>query len=67
MQEVNIIHENEKRHPKFNGFGKMLFWSYANLQMLCATIRMGQKKYDRSCYTVHANTFSSNRYSFPCH
>lgn len=26
----------EKRFPKFANFGEYLFWSYANLQMLCA-------------------------------
>ena len=67
MQEVNIIHENEKRYPRFDGFREMLFWSYANLQMLYATISMGKQKYDCSCYTVRANTFSSDRYSFPFH
>lgn len=36
MQEVNIIQENEKRYPTFDGFGEMPFWSYANLQMLCS-------------------------------
>ena len=31
----NVIQENEKRYPRFANFGEYLFWSYANLQMLC--------------------------------
>ena len=37
-EDYNILQENEKRYPRFNGFGEMLFWSHANLQMLCAAI-----------------------------
>ncbi len=37
-----------KRYPKFANFGEYLFWSYANLQMLCAALNMGKAKYDRS-------------------
>lgn len=27
-----------KRYPKFVNFGEYLFWSYANLQLLCAAL-----------------------------
>ena len=37
--------KSEKRFPKFANFGEYLFWSYANLQMLCATLNMGKTKY----------------------
>ena len=25
-ENYNILQENEKRYPRFNGFGEMLFW-----------------------------------------
>ena len=55
----SIIQENEKRYSRFNGFGEMLFWSYANLQMLSAALSMGKAKYDRSCYKVRAKAFKA--------
>ena len=59
MQEVNILHENETRYPRFNGFGEMLFWSYANLQMLVAANNMGKATYDRQCYMIRAKAFKA--------
>lgn len=59
MQEVNILHENEKRYLRFNGFGEMLFWSYANLQMLVAANNMGKATYDRQCYMIRAKAFKA--------
>lgn len=58
-EDYNVLQENEKRYPRFNGFGEMLFWSYANLQMLCAAISMGKSTYDRSCYMVRAKAFKA--------
>ena len=55
----NIIEKNEERYPRFNGFGEMLFWSYANLQMLVAARNMGKAKYDRACYAVRAKAFKA--------
>ena len=49
-EDYNILQENEKRYPRFNGFGEMLLWSYANLQMLCAAISMGKVKSDSVCW-----------------
>ena len=51
--------KSEKRFPKFANFGEYLFWSYANLQMLCAALNMGKAKYDKSCYMIRAKTFSA--------
>lgn len=59
MQEVNILHENEKRYPRFNGFGEMLFWSYANLQILVAANNMGKATYDRQCYMIRTKAFKA--------
>lgn len=44
----------EKQQPKFANFGEYLFWSYANLQLLCAALNMGKEKYDRSCYMIRS-------------
>ena len=43
----------------FANFGEYLFWSYANLQMLCAALSMGKEKYDKSCYMIRAKAFKA--------
>ena len=40
---IQIKQKSEKRFPKFANFGEYLFWSYANLQMLCAALNMGKE------------------------
>lgn len=57
--DPNIIQENEKRYSKFHNFGEMLYWSYANLQMLCAALRMEKSRYDKSCYMIRAKAFKA--------
>jgi len=57
--DQNINKENDKRYPKFANFGEYLFWSYANLQMLCAALNMGKAKYDKSCYMIRAKAFKA--------
>ena len=59
MITESIIKENEKRNSKFANFGEYLFWSYANLQMLCAALNMGKEKYDRSCYMIRSKAFKA--------
>ena len=49
----------EKRFPKFANFGEYLFWSYDNLQMLCAALNMGKKEYDRYCFMIRAKAFKA--------
>lgn len=56
---INIIQENEQRYSKFIDFGEILYWSYANLQMLSVALNMGKTKYDRSCYMVRAKAFKA--------
>ena len=51
--------EKEQRYPGFANFGEMLFYSYANLQMLCAAIGMGKTKFDRQCYMIRAKAFKA--------
>lgn len=57
--DPNIIQENEKRYSKFHNFGEMLYWSYANLQMLCAALRMEKSHYDKSYYMIRAKAFKA--------
>lgn len=59
MADDNITKKNEERYPRFANFGEMLFWSYANLQMLVAARNMGKAKYDRACYAVRAKAFKA--------
>lgn len=49
----------DKKYPKFANFGEYLYYSYANLQMLCAALNMGKKEYDRSCYMIRAKAFKA--------
>lgn len=58
-EDHNIIKENEKRYPRFANFGEMLFWSYANLQMLFVARKEGKAKYDRICYMIRAKAFKA--------
>ncbi|MBP3213759.1 MAG: HNH endonuclease [Bacteroidaceae bacterium] len=57
--DINIVEESEKRYSRFDNFGEMLFWSYANLQMLCAALNMGKMEYDRRCYMIRAKAFKA--------
>ena len=54
---INIKEENEKRYSRFADFGEMLFWSYANLQMLYVAVKEGKQSYDRMCYMIRAKAF----------
>ena len=56
--EANV-QEKKKYYPKFANFGEYLFYSYANLQMLCAALNMGKKEYDRSCFMIRAKAFKA--------
>ena len=58
-EDINNKEKKEKRYPKFANFGEYLFWSYANLQMLCAALNMGKAKYDKSCYMIRAKAFKA--------
>lgn len=57
--DINIVEESDKRYSRFDNFGEMLFWSYANLQMLCAALNMGKMEYDRTCYMIRAKAFKA--------
>ena len=57
--DIQKRQKSEKRFPKFANFGEYLFWSYANLQMLCAALNMGKTKYDKSCYMIRVKAFKA--------
>lgn len=59
MATKSIILEKEKHFPKFTNFGEMLFWSYANLQMLVVAKNMGKATYDRQCYMIRTKAFKA--------
>ena len=44
---------------KFSNFGELLFYSYANLQMLNYALTTGLAKYDRTCYMIRSKAFKS--------
>lgn len=39
INKNNILQENKKQYSRFANFGELLFWSYANLQMLFVAIK----------------------------
>ena len=61
-EKHNIIKENEKRYSRFLNFGEMLFWSYANLQMLFVARKEGKAKYDRICYMIRAKAYKEGKW-----
>lgn len=48
-----------KKEKAFANFGEYLYWSYANLQMLCYAVNTGKREYDRSCYMIRAKAFKA--------
>ena len=46
-------------YSKFANFGEYLFYSYANLQMLCYAIGVEKKKYDRMCFMIRSKAFKA--------
>lgn len=56
---LNILNENEKRYSRFANFGEILYFSYANVQMLSVAISLGKIKFDRQCYMIRAKAFKA--------
>ena len=52
-----------RTYPEFENFGEYLFYSYANLQMLCYAVNAGKKKRDRMCYMIRAKAFKAYKES----
>lgn len=59
INKNNIQQKNKKRYPIFANFGELLFWSYANLQMLFVATKENRTKYDRMCYMIRAKAFKA--------
>ncbi len=59
INKNNILQENKKQYSRFANFGELLFWSYANLQMLFVAIKEDKIKYDRTCYMIRAKAFKA--------
>ena len=52
-----------RTYLEFENFGEYLFYSYANLQMLCYAVNAGKKKRDRMCYMIRAKAFKAYKES----
>ena len=59
--DYNALHVNNDMYSKFRNFGELLYWSYANLQMLFVARKEGKLKYDRMCYMIRAKAFKANK------
>lgn len=59
INKNNIQQKNKKRYPIFANFGELLFWSYANLQMLFVAIKEDKTKYEPMCYMIRAKAFKA--------
>lgn len=57
--DYNALHVNDDVYSKFRNFGELLYWSYANLQMLFVARKEGKLKYDRMCYMIRAKAFKA--------
>lgn len=59
MADYVAIEENLEDLSKFRNFGEFLFYSYANLQMLCYALEAKKPKYDRLCYMIRSKAFKA--------
>lgn len=50
-----------KRYTDFSSFGDLLYYSYANLNMLCYAMQEKKGHYDRSCYMVRSMAYKAYR------
>ncbi len=44
-------------NPKYKTFGENLYWAYANWQMIFATAKSGQEKFDRRSYIIRQGCY----------
>lgn len=59
MEESSTKKEKTARNQQFQNFGEFLFYSYANLQMLCYALGAQKPKYDRLCFMIRAKAFKA--------
>ena len=43
----------------FKSLAELLYWSYANLQMVDAACNMGKDTYDRTCYMIRSKAYKA--------
>ena len=43
----------------FKSLSELLYWSYANLQMVDAACNMGKDTYDRTCYMIRSKAYKA--------
>lgn len=48
-----------KKHPEFKSFRELLFFSYANLQMLCVAKSQHLERYNRQCFMVRSKAYKA--------
>lgn len=58
MDKVLLLN-SKSDFSKFSNFGELLFYSYANLQMLNYALTMGLAKYDRTCFMIRSKAYKS--------
>ena len=59
MASYMTIEENLAELSRFHNFGEFLYYSYANLQMLCYAVEAHKTKYDRLCYMIRSKAFKA--------
>lgn len=47
------------KQKKFKNFGEFLYYSYANLQMLCYAITAKKATYDKTCFMIRSKAFKA--------
>lgn len=52
-------YHTENDYSRFSNFSELLFYSYANLQMLHAALSMNIAQYNRTCYMIRSKAFKA--------
>ena len=51
--------DDESDLSKFSNFGELLYYSYANLQMLHFALSAQKQKYDKACFMIRSKAFKA--------
>ncbi|WP_223926829.1 HNH endonuclease [Prevotella lacticifex] len=51
--------KSSTKRAKYNNFGELLYYAYANLQMLCYALGSNTPKYDKKCYMIRAKAYKA--------
>lgn len=59
QMEMTDNKKSSTKRAKYNNFGELLYYAYANLQMLCYALGSNTPKYDKKCYMIRAKAYKA--------